>query len=225
VRFLTHPAVAPLLLSIGMLGIIIEFKTPAFGLAGLAGLGALSLFFGGHWLVGLAGLEELMLLGGGLVLLGIEAFVIPGFGVAGFAGLLAVGSSIYLSMVSSLSTAADLGLAAGVIALAGIVVVVVGWALIRAIPGSGRFARSGLLLEDATTREGGYSSSVARAELMGATGEAVTDLRPSGTVQVGEDRIDVVAESTFISAGTKVRVLRYDGSSYVVRAVTQAARD
>jgi len=221
VRFLTHPAVAPLLLSIGMLGIIIEFKTPAFGLAGLAGLGALSLFFGGHWLVGLAGLEELMLLGAGLILLGIEAFVLPGFGIAGFAGLLAVGSSIYLSMVSSLSTAADMGLAAGVIALAGVVVVVVGWALIRAIPGSGRFARSGLLLEDATTREEGYSSSVARAELMGATGEAVTDLRPSGTVQIGDDRIDVVAESMFISAGTKVRVLRYDGTSYVVRAVPQ----
>ncbi|MCI0432598.1 MAG: ATP-dependent Clp protease proteolytic subunit [Gemmatimonadetes bacterium] len=219
VRFLTHPAVAPLLLSIGMLGVLIEIKTPAFGLAGLAGLSSLALFFGGHWLVGLAGLEELMLLGAGLALLLVEAFVLPGFGIAGFAGILAVGSSLYLSMVSNLSTAADLSMAAGVIALAGVVVVVVGWALIRAIPGSGRFARSGLLLDAATSREGGYSSSVARAELMGATGEAITDLRPSGTVQIGDERIDVIAESTWIKSGTTVRVLRYDGSSYVVRAV------
>ncbi len=223
VRFLTHPAVAPLLLSIGMLGVIIEIKTPAFGLAWLTGMGALALFFGGHWLVGLAGLEELLLLAAGLGLLAVEAFVLPGFGIAGIAGLVAVGSSFYLSMVSSLSTVADLNLAAGVLALAGIVVVVAGWALIRAIPGSGRFARSGLLLQDATATEDGYRSSVARAELMGAVGEAVTDLRPSGTVQVGEDLIDVVAESSFISAGTSVRVLRYDGASYVVRAVQPAS--
>jgi membrane-bound serine protease (ClpP class) len=56
---------------------------------------------------------------------------------------------------------------------------------------------------------------------MGATGLALTDLRPSGTVEIGEDRIDVVAESQWIKAGTRVRVLRYDGSSYVVRAVPE----
>jgi membrane-bound serine protease (ClpP class) len=219
VRFLTHPAVAPLLLSLGMLGLIVEIKTPAFGLAGIAGLTALGLFFGGHYIVGLAGLEELLLLLGGIALLAIEAFVLPGFGVAGVFGLLAVGSGVMLSMVSNLSSAADLTMAAGVLALSGIVVVIVGWALIRQIPGSGRFAKSGLMLEDQTRTSAGYSSSTARAELMGATGVAITDLRPSGTVEVGEDRIDVVAESQWITSGTRVRVLRYDGSSYVVRAV------
>jgi membrane-bound serine protease (ClpP class) len=221
VRFLTHPAVAPLLLSLGMLGLIVEIKTPSFGLAGIAGLTSLALFFGGHYIVGLAGLEELLLLLGGLALLAVEAFVLPGFGIAGVFGLLALGSGVMLSMVSSLSTAADLTMAAGVLALSGIVVVIVGWALIRQIPGSGRFARSGLMLEDQTNTSAGYSSSVVRAELMGATGLALTDLRPSGTVEIGEDRIDVVAESQWIKAGTRVRVLRYDGSSYVVRAVPE----
>jgi membrane-bound serine protease (ClpP class) len=221
VRFLTHPAVAPLLLSLGMLGLIVEIKTPAFGLAGVAGLTSLALFFGGHYIVGLAGLEELLLLLGGIALLGVEAFVLPGFGIAGVLGILAVGSGVMLSMVSSLSTAADLSMAAGVVALSGLVVVVVGWALIRQIPGSGRFARSGLMLEDQTKSSAGYSSSVGRDELTGATGTALTDLRPSGTVEIGDDRIDVVAESQWITAGTRVRILRYDGSSYVVRAVPE----
>ncbi|MGH7500648.1 MAG: NfeD family protein [Longimicrobiales bacterium] len=221
VRFLTNPMVAPLLLTLGMIGLIVEIKTPAFGLAGVAGLTSLALFFGGHYIVGLAGLEELLLLLGGIGLLAVEAFLLPGFGIAGFFGLFAIASGVMLSMVSNLSTAADLSLAAGVVALSGIVVVVVGWALLRHIPGSGRFAKSGLMLEDQTHREAGYSSSVARAELMGATGTALTDLRPSGTVVIGDDRIDVVAESQWITAGTPVRVLRYDGSSYVVRAVAE----
>jgi membrane-bound serine protease (ClpP class) len=218
VRFLTHPAVAPILLSLGMLGIIIEFKTPAFGFAGAVGLTSLALFFGGHYLVGLAGLEELLLLAAGLVLLVVEAFVLPGFGVAGFLGLLAVGSSVYLSMVSFWSSAADLSLAAGVMALAGIVVIMFAWALIRHLPRSGRFARSGLMLQDATSRESGYSSSEVRGELMGANGVALTDLRPAGVAQIGDERIDVVAESQWIDAGTRVRVIRSDGASYVVRA-------
>ena len=72
VRFLTHPLVAPMLLTLGFLGLLVEIKTPAFGMAGVAGAVCLALFFGSHYLVGLAGWEELILLGVGLVLLGIE---------------------------------------------------------------------------------------------------------------------------------------------------------
>jgi membrane-bound serine protease (ClpP class) len=57
VRFLTHPAVAPMLLSLGFLGLIIEIKTPAFGIAGTTGILALGAFFGSHWLVGQEGKE------------------------------------------------------------------------------------------------------------------------------------------------------------------------
>ncbi|MFW5952117.1 MAG: NfeD family protein, partial [Gemmatimonadota bacterium] len=87
VRFLTHPLVSPFLLSLGFLGLLIEIKTPTFGLAGGAGITALALFFGGHYLVGLAGWEELLLLGAGLVLLAIEVFVVPGFGIFGLLGI------------------------------------------------------------------------------------------------------------------------------------------
>ena len=217
VRFLSNPAVAPILLSLGVLGVIIEFKTPTFGLAGLAGLTMLGLFFGSRWIVGLAGLEEVLLLGGGLALLAVEAFILPGFGIAGIVGLAAVGSSIFLSLVPAMAAPGDFATAAAVLSMVGIVVVLIGWALLRHLPRSGRFARSGLLLEDSTNREGGYSSATVRAELIGASGVAMTDLRPSGTARIGDERLDVVAESEWIRAGTPVRVVRAEGYRHVVR--------
>jgi membrane-bound serine protease (ClpP class) len=217
VRFLSHPVVAPLLLSLGMLALIIEFKTPAFGLAGAAGFTLLALFFGSRYLVGLAGLEEFILLGAGLVLLGVEAFVLPGFGIAGIAGIAALGSSVFLALLPNMATPGDIAAAAGIISLVGIVVVLIGWALVRSLPRSGRFARSGLMLQDATTGEGGYNSATIRRELVGANGVALTDLRPSGAAQVGEERLDVVAESEWIRAGTAVRIVRAEGYRHVVR--------
>ncbi|MGH7506919.1 MAG: NfeD family protein, partial [Longimicrobiales bacterium] len=200
VRFFTHPAVAPLLLSLGFLGLIIELKTPAFGLAGLAGIVSLGLFFGSHYLLGLAGLEEMILLGAGVLLVAAEVFLIPGFGVAGIAGIGAIGTGIFLSLVGQFSTSADLAQAAGVLSVAGLVLIVAVWALVRRLPRSGRFSRSGLLLGDATRKETGYLSAAIRPELIGTEGVALTDLRPSGTARFGDERIDVVTDSTWINA-------------------------
>ena len=67
-RFLTHPLVSSLLMTIGILGIIVELRTPGFGVPGAVGIGCLALFFWGHWLVRLVGWEELLLVGIGLEL-------------------------------------------------------------------------------------------------------------------------------------------------------------
>jgi membrane-bound serine protease (ClpP class) len=219
VRFLTNPIVAPMLLSLGMLGLIIEIKTPAFGLAGAAGLSSLAAFFGAHYLVGLAGMEEFLLLGAGVILVALEVFIIPGFGVAGILGILAIAGSIFFSLVSNMSTAADFGLAAGVLSLSIIVVILAAWALLRQLPRSGRFSSSGIMLGDATTRETGYLSSAVRPELVGATGVTLTDLRPSGAARIGEERVDVVADSHWIAAGTPVKVVRAEGYRHVVQSI------
>src|SRR6266853_5159360 len=55
VRFLTNPLVSPLLLSIGVLGLLFEVKAGAFGLGGLLSLISLGLFFGSSFALGLAG--------------------------------------------------------------------------------------------------------------------------------------------------------------------------
>lgn len=216
VRFFTHPLVAPMLLSLGFLGLLIEFKTPAFGLAGVGGLILLGLFFGSHYLVGLAGWEELMLLGGGLSLIAVEMFVLPGFGFAGVVGSLAVLGSVYLSLVTHLSSEADMSQAAGILSAALLVVIVAGWALLRALPRSGRFARSGVLHGNNLNRTAGYISNPIRDELVGATGVALTDLRPAGAAQFGDERLDVVSDNVWISAGTPVKIVRSEGYRHVV---------
>lgn len=219
VRFLTHPVVAPMLLSLGFLGIIMEIKTPAFGIAGIVGASALTAFFGGHLLLGLAGWEEVILLGAGILLLAAEMFVLPGFGIAGILGTLAILAAFYLSMVGHMATTADYASALGVLSLSGIVVVVAAWALLRHLPRSRGLSRSGLFLGDATTRETGYLSSAVRTELVGSVGVAITDLRPAGAGRFGDERIDVVADAAWIGAGTPIRIVRSDGYRHVVQPV------
>jgi membrane-bound serine protease (ClpP class) len=104
VRFLTHPIVSSLLITIGLLGIILEIRTPGFGLPGVLGISSIALFFWGHWLVQLAGLEEMLLVSSGLVLLAVEIFVTPGFGLAGILGTAALLSGLSLSLIGGGAT-------------------------------------------------------------------------------------------------------------------------
>src|SRR5688500_7944870 len=217
VRFFTNPFVAPLLLSLGFIGLMMEFKAPGFGLPGAFGLASLGLFFGAHYLVGLAGIQELLLLALGVGLIIVEAFLVPGFGLFGVGGTVAVLAGIYLSLVGSLSTESDFATAAAILSTAILIILVAAWAIVRSLPRSGRFTKSGLMLGDATSKETGYISAAIRPELVGSNGVAITDLRPAGTALFGEERIDVVAESEYITSGTPVRVVRSEGYRHVVR--------
>lgn len=217
VRFLTNPMVAPLLLSLGFLGLIFEFKTPGFGFAGVVGLIALTLFFGSHFLIGLAGWEAAILLGIGVVLLAIEAFVVPGFGLFGIGGILAVLAGIYLSMLGKFATSFDYARVASMLSITLIIVLVSAWALLRRLPRSSHLQRSGIILGEEMTRERGYLSGDVREDLVGKVGTAITDLRPAGTGLFNDERLDVTAEGSWIPAGTPIRVIRSDGYRHVVR--------
>jgi membrane-bound serine protease (ClpP class) len=217
VRFLSHPVVAPILLSIGTLGLIFEIKTPSFGVAGIIGLSALAAFFGSHLLVGLAGLEEIILLGVGVVALAVEVFVVPGFGVAGIVAILCIGSATFMALIGALPTWADVTRASGImIVTAGIVVGVV-LALLKNLP-TAPWLR-GIFLNTSTDRAAGYIAEPAREDLIEVEGVAITDLRPSGTIEVDDERLDVVSDVGFISKGTRVRVIRSEGYRHVVEPV------
>jgi membrane-bound serine protease (ClpP class) len=221
VRFLTNPLVAPFLLSLGFLGLFIELKTPAFGLAGVTGLASLALFFGSHFIIGLAGWEVALLLGLGVILLLVEALVIPGLGVAGILGGLAVGVSIFLSLVGRFPTSGDTLIALWILGFSALIVGFVGWQLIRRLP-EDRRARN-LLQRAELTHELGYVSAEARVELIGREGVAVTDLRPAGTIAIDDERIDAVSEGPWVERGTRVRVVRAEGYRHVVAPVTRIA--
>jgi membrane-bound serine protease (ClpP class) len=215
VRFVTNPVVAPLLLSLGMLGLVFELKAGAFGLGGLVSLASLGLFFGSSVLLGLAGMEEVILLVLGIIALGVEAFVLPGFGVAGAAGLLLVGGSAILAMLGHFPTGADVGRAFVVLGAAVVITAAVAFAWIRHLPYSPRFRRA--LLVDGLDASEGFVAALPRADLVGREGVAATDLRPAGTIVIGDERIDAVAETGFVLAGSAVRIVRAEGYRHVVR--------
>jgi membrane-bound serine protease (ClpP class) len=216
VRFLTNPIVSPLLLSLGMLGLIFEIKAGHFGVGGLISLGSLGLFFGSGVLLGLAGWEEIILLALGFLALGIEFFVLPGFGVAGVIGLGLVGVSVVLAMVTGIPTGGELIQSLAIIGAAVVITVAVLFAWVKHLPHSLRFRR--VLLQDGLAPADGYISAPSRTDLIGKAGRALTDLRPAGVAEIADERVDVVTEGDYIGQGATVVVVRSDGYRHVVRA-------
>ena len=61
-----------------------------------------------------------------------------------------------------------------------------------------------------------------RAALVGQEGAAQTDLRPIGVVKIDGHRHDAVAETGYIPAGSKVKVVSADGIQLKVRQIESA---
>jgi membrane-bound serine protease (ClpP class) len=98
VRWITDPIFASLLILAGLFLIIADAVFAGFGIAAVAGVACLGLFFWGHTLAGLAGWEDMVLVAIGIVLIAVELFVVPGFGVAGVLGIVSLASGLVLAM-------------------------------------------------------------------------------------------------------------------------------
>lgn len=215
-HFLAEPWMAPVLLTVGILGILIEIKAFAHGLAGALGVLALALFFGAHFVLGAAGGIELALLAAGVLLVVIEGVALPGMGAFGVVGGLAILASVFLTLAGHGAGGPAYSQAAGLLGATLIAVMVSAWALARTLPGSTRLRRSGVMLGESMTKEAGYIAAPAREDLLGSGGVALTDLRPAGAAEFAGERLDVVADGKFIPAGTRVVVVRSDGYRHVV---------
>ena len=216
VRFITNPVVSSLLMTIGMLGLLIEIRTPGFALPGTIGLLSLGLFFWGHWIVQLAGWEELLLVATGVVLLAVEIFIIPGFGVAGVGGILALAVGLGLTLVGAGATTSVIIGAFGRVAISILLALAGGLALLRVLPRL-PFGRR-LVLDAEMGAEQGYTSPPESDRLqLGRTGTALSPLRPAGVADIDGARVDVVSDGGYIEAGAPIEVTRVDGNRVVVR--------
>lgn len=207
--FLTSTVGSTLLLTIGMAGLIIEFFTPGFGVPGGIGLLALSLYFGGSMLAGISGWEAALLFIGGLALLLVEVFILPGFGITGILGLIAIFGSIFLSTPDPTFAVQSLVIAL----LSSIALLII---VFRFTPGRRVFNR--LILHMGETPERGYVAAKAGLkEFIGRTGVAKTTLRPSGTMEIDGELVDVVSSGEFIPAGTQLIVVNVEGMRVIVK--------
>lgn len=209
-RFVTNPIVVPILLSVAGLGLVVELYSPGFGIAGTMSITSLLLFFYGHLIAGFAGYETLILFIIGVVLLIVEIFVAGG--IAGFIGLAAVIGSIILAGANPLFMSLSV--------LTAIAIATIGAVILIKFFGKKLHLLNRFVLMDATDTESGYVSNVSRLELVGQEGLTLTVLRPSGTVELADERIDVVSEGGYIDQGKHVKIIKVEGSRIVVREIT-----
>ena len=216
VRFLTNPVVSSLLITVGMLGVIIEIRTPGFGVPGALGITSLALFFWGHWLVQLAGWEEILLVLGGLVLLAAEIFVIPGFGIAGVLGILGLMGGLTLSLIGAGATWEFTLRAVGRVVLSLLAALIGSLVMLRFLPRL-PWGRQ-LILDTGLSAGQGYASPPETDQRwLGKSGRAVSPLRTAGIAEIDGERVDVVSDGEFIEQGAPIVVTRMDGNRIVVR--------
>lgn len=238
-RIVTDPTVSGLLMSLGMLGLLMELYTPGFGITGAIGVSCLTLFFCGHMIADLAGWEEMLLLFVGAGCLAVEILWLPGFGVVGLAGIVLVVLGLSLSLVGTpLGAPHTLTLIASAIGrvLISTALTLVGIALVasvfpaRALPGWLVLrARLGKETPEIAADEATFRAVPEQGALLGRRGVALTDLRLSGKAQLnavdgatgpGSARIvDVVSRYDYIDKGTDVVVTEVEGVRVVVERV------
>lgn len=221
---LSSPALAVLLLVIGLVGIYIELHAPGTGVGGFVAALAFLLFFWSKYLNGTAGWLEVLLFLGGVFCLLLEVLVFPGFAIFGLGGGVMILSSIILASQTFVlprteSQMAELRSSLSVVATALVIVIGCSIALRRYLPKAPLFRT---LLLQPTPEEDlvdlNYRESLADySHLVGQQGTATTNLMPSGKAEFNGELVDVIAEGLPIDRGATIVVVNTRGSRVVVR--------
>ena len=216
---------APVLLGIGMLMLFLEFKTPGFGVMGIGGIVLLGVFFASQYIAGLAGSEPVLFFVLGIVLVLVELFFFPGTLVFALSGLALIFGSLFWAMIDFWPDE-PLRLSPGRLAepmvnlVFGLSLAALGVFLCgRLFKGS--WLERHLVLEEAA---GGSGEAVrqeraASLPVAGAEGAAVSDLFPSGRVEIDGARYEARSALGPINHGARIRVRRSSDFGLVVEEV------
>lgn len=140
-----------------------------------------------------------ILLGIGLTLL-LAEMLLPSHGLLGVLACLAFGGTVFYCFK------AGPVLGAGVLAIMVVASPFVFMWMMRMWPKTPVGKR---IVLDATVPRPPQAPKIA----VGEQGRTVTDLRPSGECDFGEDRVDVISEYGLIDAGTVVTVVGHEGDA------------
>jgi len=223
INFLIDPTVTSILILLIFVGVFMEMKTPGVGFAGGIAVVAIAAFFAPHYIEGLVEVWEMVLFIVGILLIAVEIFVVPGFGVPGVLGIAATVVGLVASVIDNHGVSLEgtdwteiLEKTAWVLVMmvSGILVVVV--LAKRLLKGK---AGSPLVDTSAQTVAEGYTA-VRREilDMVGEVGTALTDLKPSGFVEVRGEKVDAIALGGVVDKGNTVRVEKVDGLTLIVRA-------
>lgn len=146
-----------------------------------------------------------------ILLLAAAAFMmlevmVPSFGML---GLLSATSYVFAVVLAFKNSTADGYVVAGTGLLVLPAAFLLGFRLIRKTP----FGKKTLLEAPAADS---IQRGFAVQKLLGQSGIALTDLRPSGLAEIGGVRTDVTSATAFIQKSTRVTVILVDGTRVVV---------
>jgi len=210
-------AIKPLLMGLGVLLLIIEFKTPGFGFFGIAGIALLGIVFLSSYVSGLSGHEPMILFGLGLLLLALEIFFFPGVAVLAVTGVALMLGSLVWSMADiwpnqppTIATSGEIFLwPLANLALGLVVALVLAVLLARFLPKGWLWDRMVLqaALDSPAQAAGAAPEAVAAADaLVGREGVVTTPLRPGGEVEIDGRRYQAQVELGTVEAGATVVV-------------------
>ena len=206
-KVLSSPYMSTLLLTLGFIGMVIEIFTPGFGIGGTISIIAFGLFFWGNIIAGNSQWTSLAIFVTGLILLIIEA-IVPGFGLPGISGIILVIAGTILAMGTLTSALMSLSIA---IIMTAIITIL----LIKYGHRSPLFDK--IILTTHQKDEEGYLSTTTKDEYLGKEGITISELRPSGIIEIDGKRLDALSEGIFIPKGTPIKVARVEGSKIIVR--------
>ena len=208
-EFVDIPLLQMLLLTIVFLCLFVEIKMGGMGGGVFLGLVAAGVFWGSQYVKGLVELYQIGIFLVGIVCILIE-MLLPTVGLLAGLGVAAMLYSVVLALGGDINA-----IYAMLISLAAAIAL---FALIaKRLPSSRLWNK--LVLKDQSTSARGYVSAEEKPELVGKTGEVLTELRPAGSILLDGVPVDVVSEGAFLEKGEQVRVISVQGSRVVVRKV------
>jgi membrane-bound serine protease (ClpP class) len=210
--------IAPLLLSVGLVLLFIEFKTPGFGIFGILGIGFILIFFGSKYVAGLAGQEEMLVFLLGFCLVLVEIFLAPGLFLPAILGLVMMFGSLIWAMadiwpnqefdwtldlfrVPLVELAQSIGMA-----------VVLGYLVIKIM---GKTPMGKAMILDSTVANSNSEGIGAQVQ-NGCLGITLTELYPVGKVEIDAKSYDARSSFGKIEKGEKIKVLKKAGFELVV---------
>jgi membrane-bound serine protease (ClpP class) len=233
-------SIAPLLLGLGLLLLFVEFKTPGFGVFGIAGLALVAVVFASNYLAGLAGFEAILFFMLGLVFVVVDIFLLPGTFVFLVLGLLFILGSLLWSLsdiwplpdgdgpggisfpveAASVWSALYEVLGAFAIAVFGLWLV---WRFLPKTPIYGRLVLAGAgAMPDPVITGGGSVRGTEALPDVGATGTVVSLMHPLGEVEIGGRRYQATVAIGSLDRGTPVIVTGYKHFSLLVEENEEA---
>jgi len=196
-----------LLLAVMFLSIMVEIKTGGLGVGVLLGIVAAAVFWGSQYTRGLVELYHIAVFLVGVLMIIVE-ILLPTVGLLAGLGVAAMLYSIVLALGGDIGALAALGIAL-------VIAVVLFLLIVSRLPSSRLWNK--IVLKKSSRTEEGYVSAAEQSELVGKTGEVLTELRPSGTARIDGRPVDVISEGAFIQKGKSIVVLSVNGSRVVVR--------